>query len=538
MPLLKPETKRFYNVIWKLLPIALNYRRDRREIRRAEGRLVRPELYRKHGRRAVQTFIELGPAYIKLGQLLSVRPDVIPQPYIDEFSKLQDEVPPAPFEEVKPIIEKELGKPISEVFEFFDPSAVTGASLGQVYRARYHGEEVVVKVNRPKIRENMEVDTKVLFRVVPLVGRFIDQSLKLTAESVVEQFAETIKEEMDYKLEARSLVDIKKNLKSQKDVVIPEIYPEISSKSVLVLQYIGGIKISNVKALEDAGVDRKKLARRIAKVFFTMLLSQDLFHADPHPGNISIRIEDSADGKKLTKIILYDFGMTGTLDPGTRLKLVRFYSALVNLNSSRVVDMMIALGLLQPDTNKYVIRRGVELAIADMHGQKVEETEVKALLEIANRTIYQFPFRLPKNLVLYMRMLSILEGVCLALDPKFRFVQILGNLLEEEGLVDEAYREELKDLGKRIATAFDASIDVMPLLKGYLEENYDPTGLRRIGEKSYRDKRRSRFALGFGAGLAFAGVAVSVFYLGTLDGKILFVLSVGLLVFFTFFSRS
>jgi len=538
MPLLKPETKRFYNVIWKLLPIALNYRRDRREIRRAEGRLVRPELYKKHGRRAVQTFIELGPAYIKLGQLLSVRPDVIPQPYIDEFSKLQDEVPPAPFEEVKPIIEKELGKPISEVFEFFDPSAVTGASLGQVYRARYHGEEVVVKVNRPKIRENMEVDTKVLFRVVPLVGRFIDQSLKLTAESVVEQFAETIKEEMDYKLEARSLVDIKKNLKSQKDVVIPEIYPEISSKSVLVLQYIGGIKISNVKALEDAGVDRKKLARRIAKVFFTMLLSQDLFHADPHPGNISIRVEDSADGKKLTKIILYDFGMTGTLDPGTRLKLVRFYSALVNLNSSRVVDMMIALGLLQPDTNKYVIRRGVELAIADMHGQKVEETEVKALLEIANRTIYQFPFRLPKNLVLYMRMLSILEGVCLALDPKFRFVQILGNLLEEEGLVDEAYREELKDLGKRIATAFDASIDVMPLLKGYLEENYDPTGLRRIGEKSYRDKRRSRFALGFGAGLAFAGVAVSVFYLGTLDGKILFVLSVGLLVFFTFFSRS
>jgi predicted unusual protein kinase regulating ubiquinone biosynthesis (AarF/ABC1/UbiB family) len=538
MPLIKPETRRFYQVIWKLLPVAINYRRDRREIRKAEGRLVRPELYRKHGKRAVETFIELGPAYVKLGQLLSVRPDVIPQPYIDEFAKLQDEVPASPFEEVKPTIEKALGKPISEVFDTFDPSAVTGASLGQVYRAKYHGEEVVVKVNRPRIRENMKIDTKVLFRVVPLVGRFIDQSLRVTAHSVVEQFSETIQEEMDYKKEARNLIAIKKNLKAQKDVIIPNIYPDLSSESVLVLEYVGGIKVSNVKALEEAGVDRKKLARRIAKIFFTMLLSQSLFHADPHPGNISIRVDETPSGEKQTKIILYDFGMTGTLDPETRLKLVRFYSALVDLNSGRVVDMMVALGLLQPDTNRYVIRRGVELALADMHGQKVEETEVKALLEIANRTIYQFPFRLPKNLVLYMRMLSILEGVCLALDSKFRFVQILGNLLDQEGLVDEAYREELRDLGKRITKALDASIDVMPLLKGYLEQNYDPTGVRSSEVMENRRRRRSRFLWGFVSGLSFSGVAVSIFFLGSTDGKIAFVISLGVLVFSAIFARS
>jgi predicted unusual protein kinase regulating ubiquinone biosynthesis (AarF/ABC1/UbiB family) len=537
MPLIKPETKRFYQVIWKLVPVAYNYRRDRREIRRAEGNLVHPERYRQHGKKAVEIFIELGPAYVKLGQLLSVRPDVIPQPYIDEFAKLQDEVPPAPFEEVKPTLEKELGKPISEVFESFDPSAVTGASLGQVYRAKYQGQEVVVKVNRPGIREKMQVDSKVLFRVVPLVGRFIDRSLKATAQSVVEQFTETIKEEMDYKKEAHNLIAIKKNLKAQKDVIIPRIYPELSSESVLVLEYVGGIKINNVKALETACVDRKRLARRVAKIFFTMLLSHDRFHADPHPGNISILVEDSPSGEKQTKIILYDFGMTGTLDQDTRLKLVRFYSALVDLNSGKVVDMMVALGLLQPDTNRYVIRRGVELAMAGMHGQKVEETEVKALLEIANRTIYQFPFRLPKNLVLYMRMLSILEGVCLALDPKFRFVQILGNLLEEEGLVDEAYREELKDLLKRIRKALEASIDVMPLLKGYLEQNYDPTGISSAEARNNRSRRSSRFLLGFLAGLGLAGVAVSIFYLGTVDGKITFVLSLGVLVFSAFYNR-
>jgi hypothetical protein len=134
--------------------------------------------------------------------------------------------------------------------------------------------------------------------------------------------------------------------------------------------------------------------------------------------------------------------------------------------------------------------------------------------------------------------LSILEGVCLALDPNFRFVHILGNLLEEEGLVDEAYREEIKDLGKRITKALDASIDVMPLLKGYLEQNYDPTGLKRAEERSDRSKRRNRFFLGFGSGLAFAGVALSAFYLETTEGKLTFVFSLGLLVFCVFFSRN
>ena len=177
----------------------------------------------------------------------------------------------------------------------------------------------------------------------------------------------------------------------------------------------------------------------------------------------------------------------------------------------------------------------MELALADMHGQKVEETEVKALLEIANRTIYQFPFRLPKNLVLYMRMLSILEGVCLALDPNFRFVQILGNLLEEEGLVEEAYREELKDLTKRIGKALDASIDVIPLLKGFLEENYDPTGVRRSEDSSRR--KRPGFFTGLGMGLGIAGIAVSLFYLGTFEGKVGFVASVALLVISVVFGR-
>lgn len=520
MALIKPEIRRLISVIIKLAPIALRYRSDRREIRRAEGKLVNPAKYERHAIKAVAAFIELGPAFIKLGQLLSVRPDILPQQYIDQFSRLQDEVPPAQFDLVKPMLESEIG-PISTVFDSFDPQAVTGASLGQVYRAKYHGQEVVVKVNRPGIRESMNIETRVLRRLVPLVGRFIDESLRFSVGSVVDQFSDTIKEEVDYKLEARNLQTIKRNLRNDQTVVIPGFFPEISTERVLVLEYLGGIKVNDVNALDEAQIDRRKLARKVGRLFFKMLLSHDIFHADPHPGNISI----TNDGR----IVLYDFGMAGTLDEETRVNLVRFYSALVDGKPERIVQVMLELGILQPQANRYVITRGVELALDDMKGKKVEESEVKALMEIANRTIYQFPFKLPKNLVLYMRMLSILEGVCLTLDPDFRFIKILGRLLEEEGLVEEAYTAEIKEQIKRLSQALDASIEIAPMLKNFLEYQ----GQKEIfggGAGSSRRKRGSSFLSGAFVGFGIFGVGVSVFYLDSFLGKVGFSVSLVILV--------
>jgi len=526
MPLVSKETKRFYEVIFKLVPVALRYRSDRKEIKRAQGKLPHPEKYRRHAESALESFIELGPAFIKLGQLLSVRPDVLPQPYIDEFSKLQDEVPPAPFSETMRVIEEDLG-PIETVFDSFRPEAVTGASLGQVYQAMYKGKQVVVKVNRPGIRERIALDSRVLRRLVPLVGRFIDPSLRFSAQSVVEQFADTVEEEVNYRTEASNLLEIKKNLRSDKTVIIPDIYPEVSTERVLVLEYVGGIKINDLKGLDAAGINRNKLARKVSRLFFKMLLSQEVFHADPHPGNISVTLDG--------KLVLYDYGMTGRLDAETRTKLVRFYTALVDGDSGKIVDIMIDLGVLQPNTNRYVIRRGVELAMADMRGKKVEETEVRALMEVANRTIYQFPFKLPKNLVLYMRMLSILEGVVLNLDPKFRFIHILGNLLEREGLVEEAYREELRESLKRLGDALDTSIELAPMLKKYLE-----TRVIQSENDQYLSRKNSygRFVSGILAGIGASGTVVSLFFLSNNFGKVGLGASLLLLVASIIVSRS
>ncbi|MEM4310993.1 MAG: AarF/ABC1/UbiB kinase family protein [Nitrososphaerales archaeon] len=457
--MLKEENLRLIKIALKLAPIIYRYRRVRRKLLKGKDREIDYEKVRKEASKAVKTFIELGPSFIKLGQLLSARPDILPQAYLDEFSKLQDEVPADDFSKVKPIIEEDLGK-IEDIFESFNEDAIAGASLAQVYRAKLKGKDVVVKVNRPNIRETVERDIRVMKRALPLLKRFLDPSILFSLESVLDQFSETIFEEMDYLKEASNLERIRAFLRD-KDVIIPKVYHEYTTKRVIIMEYIKGIKITDLESLKNLGLDPRELAVKVDKLFLKMLLTQDIFHADPHPGNISVT-EDN-------KIILYDFGMVGSLDATTRLRLVRLYLALTEKNPSQVVNMLLELEALQPDANRFVIEKGVELAIRSMYGKKVEEMEVKALMQIANRTIYQFPFKLPKHLVLYMRMSTILEGLCLTLDPKFQFIKVLQTLLEEEGLVREAYMEEIKQSFNKFTKALSSSIEVFPMLKSFLE---------------------------------------------------------------------
>ncbi|HXG06949.1 MAG TPA: AarF/UbiB family protein, partial [Nitrososphaera sp.] len=207
--------------------------------------------------------------------------------------------------------------------------------------------------------------------------------------------------------------------------------------------------------------DREKLVVRVHRLFFKMLLRHSLFHADPHPGNISV----ANDGR----LILYDFGMVGKLDEETRIRLVRLYLALLDKDPERTVNVLIELGTLDPTVNRYIVERGIALSIQSMHGKEVDRMEVKSLVDLANKTMSRFPFRLPKNLALYMRMASILEGIYQHHKVQFQFVKVLANLLEEEGLVRDAYIEEIKVSAKRLAKGIQDSVNVAPLLKMYLE---------------------------------------------------------------------
>lgn len=456
----KPSKLHVAMVILRLFPVILNFRRDRREWVRKEGRNVDEAKYRRHAEKALRTFIDLGPSYIKLGQWLSTRVDILPQPYLEILARLQDDVPPAPFSDVRPIIEKELG-PLEQAFEQFDSTALSGASLGQVYLGHYGGKKVIVKVSRPHIERVIENDIYVLRKVLPLATRFIDPNLRFSAEGMLAQFIETVHEEMDYRIEAQNLKTIRENLIDDSSVIIPQVYSDRTSRHVLTMEYLPGIKVTDLSALEARGIDREALVVRIHRLFFKMLLRHTIFHADPHPGNISV----SDDGR----LILYDFGMVGRLDSDTRIRLIRLYLGLLDKDPARTVDVLIELGTLEPSVNRYVVEKGIALSIQTMYGKEVDKMEVKALVDLANKTMSKFPFRLPKNLALYMRMTSILEGIYKHHKVRFQFVKVLGNLLEEEGLLRDAYIEEVKVSAKRFAKGIQDSITVAPLLRNYLE---------------------------------------------------------------------
>ncbi len=437
-------------MVLKLLPIVINLRHDRREWVKREGKNVNEEKYRRHARKVLKTFIELGPSYVKLGQWLSTRVDILPQPYLEVLSKLQDDVPPALFSEVKTIIESELGK-IEDAFEEFDTSPLSGASLGQVYLARYAGEQVIVKVGRPNIERIIEDDIYVLKKILPLATRFIDPNLRFSAEGMLAQFIETVHEEMDYRIEAENLLTIKSNLAGDPSVIIPDVFLDRTTRHVLTMKYVPGVKITDIARLDEKEIDREKLVVRVHRLFFKMLLRYNIFHADPHPGNISV----ADDGR----LILYDFGMVGRLDSETRIRLIRLY----------LVDNM----------------------------------DVKALVELANKTMSRFPFRLPKNLALYMRMSSILEGIYHHHKVPFKFVKVLAGLLEEEGLVRDAYIEEVKVSAKRFAKGIQDSVSVAPMLKTYLET---------MSPYSRQEKNNSALAASIFASALFIGSALMLPY--------------------------
>jgi predicted unusual protein kinase regulating ubiquinone biosynthesis (AarF/ABC1/UbiB family) len=456
----RPSKIHVARVVIKLLPIVINFRRDRRKWVKYEGKNIDESKFRKHARRALKIFIELGPSYIKLGQWLSSRADLLPLPYLEELSKLQDEVPPAEFSRVEPIIVSEIGK-IEEIFESFNTSALSGASLGQVYLAKYSGRDVIMKVSRPNIEEVIENDIYIINKILPFATRFIDPNLAFSAEGMLSQFTETVYEEMDYRIEANNLLIIKRNLAGDNTVIIPDVFPERTSKHVLTMEYVPGVKITDIAALDAMNIDRPMLITRVHRLFFKMLLRHNIFHADPHPGNISVADNGS--------IILYDFGMVGRLDDKTRLRLIRLYLGMIDKDPTRTVNVLMELGTLEPTVNRHVVEKAIELSIQSLYGKEVDKMEVKALTDLANKTMSRFPFRLPKNLALYMRMASIIEGIYQHHKVKFQFVKVLAKILEGEGLLKDAYIEEARTSVYRLGKNIESALNIAPMMQSFLE---------------------------------------------------------------------
>lgn len=448
-------------VTYHFLPLLVTWLRDRRRfLLFGSARSIDSRQRRDRAQKLLDSLLTLGPTFIKFGQILSTRPDVLPPEYITVLSQLQDKVPPAPWPEARQVVEAELG-PIEEHFAEFDTDAISGASLGQVYRAKIDGQSVAVKVRRPGIEGLVEADLTAIHWALPLLLYFADDARSFSLRNLADEFGKTIREEMDYDRERGMLQEIRSNFSDDPRIIMPEVIESHSSSRVLTMEYVPGTKITDIEALDEQGIDRSQVAETLTRTYLEMITDDGVYHADPHPGNLAVQ-EDGT-------IVFYDFGMSGRVEPYIQEKIVGFYLAVANQDIDEILDILTAMGTLSPDADRQTMAEVMELAIQDARGEEIETYRVQEILERVEDTIYEFPFRLPANLALVMRLATVVEGVCVTLDPEFDFIEVASAYLTEEGYREESVRSVLSDTRDDLEAAAKASIDIPPKLDSALD---------------------------------------------------------------------
>ncbi|MFB6229169.1 MAG: ABC1 kinase family protein [Halobacteriales archaeon] len=452
---------RFVLVVGQFLPLIVSYTRDRRRfILFGRTRQVSAETRIRRAEHLLDTLLTLGPTFIKLGQLLSTRPDILPPEYVDVLSELQDEVPPAPWAEARGVVEDEIG-PVSEQFEEFDTDAISGASLGQVYRAEVDDQPVAVKVRRPGVEALVNADLRVIQWTLPLLVRFVGEGRAFSLRNLADEFDETIREEMDYEREGRMLEEIGANFEDTEDVRVPDLVASHSGAKVLTMEYVGGTKITDTEELDRKGLDRTELATTLQKAYLQMIIEDGVFHADPHPGNLAVRDDGT--------IVFYDFGMSDSVAPYIQDSIVDFYIAVANQDIDGILDTLVAMGTLSPNADRETMGDVMELAIQDARGEDIEQYRVNRILSQVEDTIYEFPFRLPRDLALVLRVATVVEGVCVTLDEDFDFISVATDYLAAQGYREETARQFISEAGDELREAATASVGIPPKLDSVLD---------------------------------------------------------------------
>ncbi|KAL3371096.1 hypothetical protein AABB24_007904 [Solanum stoloniferum] len=394
-----------------------------------------------------ETILRLGPTFIKIGQQFSTRVDILAQEYVDQLSELQDQVPPFPSETAVSIVEEELGGSLDNIFERFDREPIAAASLGQVHRARLNGQEVVVKVQRPGLKDLFDIDLKNL-RVIAEYLQKIDpksDGAKRDWVAIYDECANVLYQEIDYTKEAANAELFASNFKNLDYVKVPSIYWEYTTPQVLTMEYVPGIKINRIEALDQLGVDRKRLGRYAVESYLEQILSHGFFHADPHPGNIAV---DDVNGGRL---IFYDFGMMGSISPNIREGLLETFYGVYEKDPDKVLQASIQMGILVPTGDMTAVRRTAqfflnsfeerlaaqrkerEMAQAELGFKKPltkeEQKEKKkqrlaAIGEDLLAIAADQPFRFPATFTFVVRAFSVLDGIGKGLDPRFDITEI------------------------------------------------------------------------------------------------------------------
>jgi predicted unusual protein kinase regulating ubiquinone biosynthesis (AarF/ABC1/UbiB family) len=372
---------------------------------------------RREGARLREELVALGPTFVKIGQTLSTRIDLLPVEYTDELKQLLDKVPAFSNEVAFAIVERELGKPLGDVYASIDPIPLAAASIGQVYRARLRsGEEVVIKVQRPDLERRIALDLAVLRHLVPSFAR--EGKLKnVDWPGVIDEFERVISEETDYGKEVENAEQFRKNFASWQQVYVPRIYPELSARRVITMEYIPGLKVDDHEGLRKMGLTPMSVAEHLVRTYLKQLLEDGFFHADPHPGNLRVM----PDGR----LAFFDFGMVGHIPLDFQSQLVDAFFHIVERDWAALTRDAVALGFLRLDpADQEALDKVMRDLLAQYEGVRLGDKDFQELhYDVAN-VLYSYPFQIPAKFTFILRAIMTLDGIGLKADPDFNFFTV------------------------------------------------------------------------------------------------------------------
>jgi ubiquinone biosynthesis protein len=397
---------------------------------------------------------ELGPTFVKLAQILSNRPDIIPEGLVKEFEKLQDRVPPFEYEVAKRILEKEINQKLEDVFEWLDEKPLASASIGQVHKAKLKtGELVVVKVQRPDVAETIDRDMQIIKDVVHRADRYLKKQGILQADEVVRTFERSILKELDYRNEARNIERFRTTYKHRTDFYIPMVYREFSTDRILIMEYVEGCKITDMDQLRKWGIDPKVVVERGMDIYLTMIFEFGYFHGDPHPGNILVR-EDGV-------IILLDFGMIGQLMKKDKYAFAGIFISMARNDAKEMANNLIKLAVEHNITDMRQFVYDLNDLIEDYAYLDVSESSIQDVIQRLQKIMYEYHITVPGGIFIVFRAFAILEGIGKKMHPEFKtydFIKPYGLRLVTEQLKPENLAEEANN---RFST-FSSFVGTLP----------------------------------------------------------------------------
>lgn len=377
-----------------------------------------------------QALVELGPTFVKLGQLLSTRPDILRPVFIEELEKLQDKVDPICWEELQPVLDQEMG-PIDKVFAEFDPNPLAAASIGQVHRARLlNGEEVIVKVQRPGVEAKVRNDFEILKGLARISEQRSAEARRLGILAMVEDYRRTLLRELDYEREARNTERVYKNFADDPRVIIPRVFKEYSSPRVLVQEYIEGIKLSDIEKIDKKGLDRRKISALGTEAFLSQILLHGFFQADPHPGNIFV-----VDNEHIAFI---DFGEIGYLSDLRLAYVGEMLIAVMKNDPYRAMSVMRDMGILDQLQDSEDFSESFAELVESLYASSIGNLDMKRMRIEIMEFAFRYHLKMPSYLTSLMKALITVEGLGKKLDPKFDFSEVASPLAQK------VYRERLK----------------------------------------------------------------------------------------------